>query len=172
MEFKRFVNEVPESRKPGFIALDLTPLWADAQAFALAIEAMAEPIRPLLPTHVLGLESQGFIFGAALAQKLGLGFVPARRPGKLPLPTLMEEFETEDGPEALEVREGSFKPGDRVLLVDDVLATGATAEAARRLVERNGAQALAMTLFVELSGLTGRERLAGMPVFSLLRWGA
>lgn len=169
MDFRTRLRIVPESHRPGLPTYDLTPLWADAEGFATAMEAMAEPIRTLQPTHVLGLESQGFILGSALAQKLGLGFVPARRAGKLPLPTLMEEYEFEGQPEALEIREESFKPGDRVLLVDDLLATGATAAAARRLVERSGAQPVAMTLVVENSELNGRSRLQGLPVFSLMR---
>lgn len=169
MDFRTRLRVIPESSRPGLPTYDLTPLWADAEAFGAAMEAMADPIRTLQPTHVLGLESQGFILGSALAQKLGLGFVPARRAGKLPLPTLMEEFEFEGQPEALEILEGAFKPGDRVLLVDDLLATGATAAAARRLVERSGAQPVAMTLVVENSDLNGRSQMAGLPVFSLLR---
>ncbi|MDP2877851.1 MAG: adenine phosphoribosyltransferase, partial [Holophaga sp.] len=128
------------------------------------------PVTTLQPTHVLGLESRGFIFGSALAQKLGLGFVPARKPGKLPGATIREAYLSTDGTEdALEIIENAFGSGDRVLIVDDVLATGATAAAAKRLIERTGAQAIALTLFVEVDELPGREKLKGMPVFSVLR---
>jgi len=170
MDFKQHVRQVSDFPKPGFDFWDITPLLADAQAFSRAVEAMASPVLTLQPTHVLGLESRGFIFGSALAQKLGLGFVPARKPGKLPGSTLQESYLTTDGSEdALEIHKGAFKPGDRVLIVDDVLATGGTAAAARRLIERTGAQPIALTLFVEVDKLPGREKLKGLPVFSLLR---
>ncbi|MBK8792574.1 MAG: adenine phosphoribosyltransferase [Holophaga sp.] len=170
MDFKTYVHQVPDFPKPGFLFRDITPLLVDAKAFSLAVEAMAAPVTTLQPTHVLGLESRGFIFGSALAQRLGLGFVPARKPGKLPGATIRETYQTTDGSEdALEIVKDAFKPGDRVLVVDDVLATGGTAVAARTLVERTGAQAIALTLFVEVDELPGREKLKGMPVFSVVR---
>lgn len=170
MDFKQHVRQVSDFPKPGFDFWDITPLLVDAQAFGRAVEAMAAPVLTLQPTHVLGLESRGFIFGSALAQKLGLGFVPARKPGKLPGATLRESYPTTDGTEdALEIHKDAFQPGDRVLIVDDVLATGGTATAARRLIEHTGAQPIALTLFVEVGELPGREKLKGLPVFSLLR---
>ena len=170
MNFKESVRDVPDFPKPGVMFKDITPLLDDAKAFAAAIDAMAEPVLALLPTHVLGLESRGFIFGSALAHKLGLGFVPARKPGKLPRPTFSEPFALEYGDDRLEIHQDAFKPGDRVLIVDDVLATGGTASAARRLVERTGAVAVALTLFIELDFLKGRENLKGLPVFSVLNY--
>jgi adenine phosphoribosyltransferase len=170
MNFKLSVRDVPDFPKPGIIFKDITPLLNDAHAFAMAIDAMAEPVLSLLPTHVMGLESRGFIFGAALAHKLGLGFVPARKPGKLPMPTYSEPFALEYGSDRLEVHQDAFKEGDRVLIVDDVLATGGTAAAARRIVERTGAHPVALTLFIELEFLKGREQLKGLPVFSVLRY--
>jgi adenine phosphoribosyltransferase len=131
---------------------------------------MAEPVINLQPTHVLGLESRGFIFGSALAQKLGLGFVPARKAGKLPGATFSQALEGGGTPEALEIPQDAFKAGDRVLIVDDALATGRTAAAARALVERSGAHPVALTLFMELELQQGRNRLEGMPVFSLVRF--
>ncbi len=170
MDFKNHVREVQDFPRPGLSSWDITPLLVDAQAFGWAVEAMAAPVLTLQPTHVLGLESRGFIFGSALAQKLGLGFVPARKPGKLPGATLREGYVATDGSnDALEIHRGAFKPGDRVLIVDDVLATGATAAAARKLIEATGAQAIALTLFVEVDDLPGREKLKGLPVFSVLR---
>ena len=168
MNFKLSVRDVPDYPRPGIGFKDITPLLNDAKAFALAIDAMAEPILPLLPTHVLGLESRGFIFGSALAYKLGLGFVPARKPGKLPMPTFSETYSLEYGEDRLEIHQDAFKAGDRVLICDDVLATGGTAAAARRLVERTGAQPVALTLFLELEFLKGREQLKGLPVFSVI----
>ena len=170
MDLRTFVIDIPDFPKAGVLFRDITPLLADPVAFHQALETMAAPVSTLRPTHVLGLESRGFIFGAALAQKMGLGFVPARKPGKLPRPTLQEAYGLEYGEDALEVHKDAFKPGDRVLIVDDVLATGGTAAAARRLVEGCGAQPVALTLFIELGFLPGREKLSGLPVFSVLRY--
>ncbi|HNX95981.1 MAG TPA: adenine phosphoribosyltransferase [Holophaga sp.] len=170
MEFRKFVRDVADFPFAGVCFRDVSPLLADAQAFAKAIEAMAAPVLTLQPTHVLGLESRGFIFGSALAQKLGLGFVPARRVGKLPPPTLCEDFTVCDVPKALEIQAGSFRAGDRVLIVDDVIGTGNTAAAAKRLIERTGAHPVALTLFLESAHLSGRDKLAGLPVFSVLRY--
>jgi adenine phosphoribosyltransferase len=170
MDLRTYVREVPDFPKPGVSFKDITPLLTDAMAFAQAVERMAEPVATLHPTHVLGLESRGFIFGSALAQKMGLGFVPARKPGKLPLPIFSEAYGLEYGTDALEIHQDSFKPGDRVLIVDDVLATGGTAAAARKLVERAGAQALALTIFIELGFLPGRDKLPDLPIFSVLRY--
>lgn len=170
MNFKRSILEVPDFPRQGVLGKDLTPLFNDAEAFARAIDAMAEPVLPLQPTHVLGIESCGFIFGSALAQKLGLGFVPARRAGKLPRPTYGETFTSGLGDCTLEIHRDAFKPGDRVLIVDDILATGATAAAARHAVERTGAHPLALTVFIEMVPDAGRDRLTGLPVFSVLRY--
>lgn len=170
MSLHQFVRDVPDFPKAGILFRDITPLLANAAAFKQAVEAMAEPVLNLQPTHVLGLESRGFIFGSALAQKLGLGFVPARKPGKLPLPTHKEAYGLEYGADALEIHTDAFGPGDRVLIVDDVMATGGTADAARRLVSRAGAHPVALTVFIELTSLPGREKVQGLPVFSVLRY--
>jgi adenine phosphoribosyltransferase len=168
--FSSFVRDVPDFPKEGILFRDITPLLANAEAFGEAVTAMAQPILTLQPTHVLGLESRGFIFGSALAQKLGVGFVPARKPGKLPLPTHSESYGLEYGTDALEIHKDAFKPGDRVLIVDDVMATGGTAAAAQRLIQRTGAHAVALTVFIELTSLPGREKVEGLPVFSVLRY--
>lgn len=170
MDFRKYVREVSDFPASGSRFRDITPLLADARAFAAAIEAMAASVLTLQPTHVLGLESRGFIFGSALAQKMGLGFVPARRTGKLPPPILRDEFTSDGVTQALEITAHAFRPGDRVLIVDDVIATGNTAAAAKRLIEGTGAHAVALTLFIESAHLPGRESLAGLPVFSLLRY--
>lgn len=170
MDFRTYVRDVNDFPSPGMAFCDISPLLADARAFSAAIDAMAAPVHTLQPTHVLGLESRGFIFGSAIALKLGLGFVPARKPGKLPCETLHEDYTNSIGEvNALEICKGAFKPGDRVLIVDDVLAAGGTAAAARALIERTGARAMALTLFIEMGHLPGREKLAGLPVFSVLR---
>jgi len=169
MAFKKFIRDIPDFPAPGVVFRDITPIMADAKAFAEAIEVMSAPIRAMEPTHVMGLESKGFIFGSALAMHLGLGFVPARRIGRLPRQTIQEKFGLENENLALEIHADAFGDGDRVLIVDDVLATGGTAAAAKRLVERTGAHPVALTLFIELSDLTGREALKGLPVFSVMR---
>ena len=170
MSLHSFVRDVPDFPKAGILFRDITPLLASAEAFMQAVEGMAQPVLNLQPTHVMGLESRGFIFGSALAQKLGLGFVPARKPGKLPLATYNEAYGLEYGTDALEIHTDAFGPGDRVLIVDDVMATGGTADAARRLVIRAGAQPVALTVFIELTSLPGREKVQGLPVFSVLRY--
>ena len=170
MNLDAFVRTVPGFPKAGILFRDITPLLADPAAFAEAVDAMAAPVATLKATHVMGIESRGFIFGAALAQKLSLGFVPARKPGKLPRESFRQDFALEYGADGLEIHRDAFKAGDRVLIVDDVLATGGTAAAARALVEQSGAQAVALTLFIELEDLPGREKLNGLPVFSVLRY--
>ena len=165
-----FVRDVPDFPKAGILFRDITPLLSHAEAFSEAVAAMAQPVLTLQPTHVLGLESRGFIFGSALAQKLGVGFVPARKPGKLPMATHKEAYGLEYGSDALEIHTDAFGPGDRVLIVDDVMATGGTAAAAQRLVQKTGAQPVALTVFIELTSLPGREKVEGLPVFSVLRY--
>ena len=168
--FSSFVRDVPDFPKAGILFRDITPLLSNAEVFGEAVAAMAEPVLNLKPTHVLALESRGFIFGSALAQKLGVGFVPARKPGKLPLATHKEAYGLEYGTDALEIHKDAFGPGDRVLIVDDVMATGGTAAAAQRLVQHTGAKAVALTVFIELTSLPGREKVEGLPVFSVLRY--
>jgi adenine phosphoribosyltransferase len=170
MLFTDYVREVPDFPKAGIQFKDITPLLSDPHAFHAAIEAMTRPVSTLQATHVMGIESRGFIFGAALAQRLELGFVPARKPGKLPRKTHRQDYGLEYGNDGLEIHQDALRDGDRVLIVDDVLATGGTAAAARKLVEACGATAVGLTLFIELSELTGREKLAGLPVFSVLRY--
>lgn len=170
MDLRSFVREVPDFPKPGVSFKDITPLLTDARAFAHAVERMAEPVATMQPTHVLGLESRGFIFGSALAQRMGLGFVPARKPGKLPLPTYSEAYGLEYGTDALEVHRDAFKPGDRVLIVDDVLATGGTARAAANLVQRLGSTLHGLAFLIELDFLRGRDKLAGAAVSSVLHY--
>ena len=169
MDLTKFVHDVPNFPQPGILFRDITPLLADARAFAHAIDAMAAPLSPAAIDLVAGIEARGFVFGAALAQKIGRGFVPLRKPGKLPGLTVGVDYALEYGTDRLEARDGSMWPGARVLVVDDVLATGGTMAAAIELVQRAQAAPVAGAVLIELAGLNGRFRLpAGFPLERVL----
>ena len=164
------IRDVPDFPKPGILFKDITPVLADAELFAGACDALARPARARGITHVVGIESRGFIFGAPVAQLLGVGFVPVRKPGKLPAATAREEYALEYGTDALEVHEDACDAKSRVLLVDDVLATGGTAAATCRLIERLGASVVACAFLVELGFLGGAEKLAGRDHYATVRF--
>ena len=170
IELTDFIRDVPDFPKPGILFKDITPLLADAHAFEQTIELLAEPFAASGITHVAGIESRGFIFGGALARRLDCGFVPIRKPKKLPWTTHRHEYELEYGSDALEVHDDAIKSNDRVLIVDDVLATGGTASAARALMDLFGAGVEGIAVVIELEFLGGRNRLHGVPVHSLLRY--
>ena len=165
------VRTVPDFPKPGIVFRDITPLLADAGGFARCIDAMAEPWQDSAIQAVCGIESRGFIFGAALAQKLHAGFVPLRKPNKLPPPVVEVEYQLEYGLDRLQARNDSLRPNERVLLVDDVLATGGTLAAARTLVEKLGGTVCGAALVIELAALQGRTRWRDdVPLHALLRY--
>jgi adenine phosphoribosyltransferase len=171
MDLRHHILEVPDFPKPGIRFRDVSPLLADAAAFGAAVHALAAASADLRIDLVAGIEARGFIFGAALAQRLGRGFVPVRKHGKLPGDVHRASYALEYGEDVLEVRAGIVAPGTRVLLVDDVLATGGTLDAARRLLHDAGLQAVGAAVLVELAALGGRARLAGtLPVRSVLRY--
>lgn len=168
--FADLVRAVPDFPKPGVLFRDITPLLADARGFADCIAALAEPWHGAGVQAVCGIEARGFIFGAALAQKLHAGFVPLRKPGKLPPPVVTVDYQLEYGSDRLQVQAGAIGPGERVLLVDDVLATGGTLVAAAALVGKLGAELLGASVVIELPALQGRARWqGGTPLYSLLR---
>ncbi|MHC1481125.1 adenine phosphoribosyltransferase [Frateuria aurantia] len=165
------IRPVADYPKPGVMFRDITPLLADAQAFQAAIAAMARPWADVAVDQVAGLEARGFIFGVALAQHLKAGFIPLRKPGKLPPPVRSLDYALEYGSDRLEVREDALKAGSRVLLVDDVLATGGTLAAGRRLLESVGAQVIGASVLMELDALAGRQRWApGSEIQALLHY--
>ena len=163
------VRDVPDFPRPGIMFKDITPLLADALAFGACIDALCEPWKGQRIAAVCGIESRGFIFGAAMARALDAGFVPLRKAGKLPPPVVGVDYGLEYGLDRLEIGEGALSPGERVIVVDDVLATGGTLEAARRLVERLGAEVVGASVVIELAGLNGRDKWAGpAPVHTLI----
>jgi len=165
---KRLIRDVPDFPKPGIVFKDITPLLADRAALALAVECMAHPWRASGVDVVVGPESRGFIFGTALATALNAGFVPVRKPGKLPAATRSVTYDLEYGTDTLQVHADAVSRGTRVLLVDDLLATGGTLSASASLVHEMGAECIGASVFIELNGLSGRERLVPMRVTSVL----
>lgn len=170
-EFDGLIRDVPDFPKPGVVFKDITPLLADADGFAAAIAAMADPWRGIRLNAIAGIESRGFILGAALACELGVGFVPIHKPGKLPAATIGVDYALEYGSDRVEMHEDAFQPGARVLLVDDVLATGGTLAAARTLIEKLEATVVGAMLLMELAFLDGRRRWRDdVPLLTLLRY--
>ncbi len=169
-DLKRFIEDVPGFPQPGIVFRDLTPLLRDPGAMRRAIEALGNWAAGLDPTVVVGIESRGFLFGVPIAQRLGVGMVPVRKPGKLPRSTLREEYTLEYGSNALEMHVDGIAPGDRALIVDDLLATGGTAAATRRLIERAGGTVAGFAFVIELRDLDGRSQLGDAPVLSLVQY--
>jgi adenine phosphoribosyltransferase len=165
---RSYIRDIPDFPQPGIVFKDVTPLLLDAQALDAAVGALAAWARPKAIDFVMAAEARGFILGAALARELGAGFVPARKPGKLPHDTVSAEYLLEYGVDALEMHADALADGARVLLHDDLLATGGTARALVELAEGAGAEVVGCAFLVELAFLPGRERLAGYDVHSLV----
>jgi adenine phosphoribosyltransferase len=164
------IRDVPDFPKPGVVFKDIMPLIGDPAALAETVDRLAEWAAPRAPDLVLGAEARGYITGGALACRLGCGFVPARKPGKLPWHTVAVKYALEYGFDQLEVHADAIKPGQRVIVHDDVLATGGTAKATAELVEQLGGEVVGLPFIIELSFLDGREKLAGYDVFSLIEY--
>ena len=169
-DLKKLIREVPDFPKKGILFYDITTLLKDKTGFKKVIDSLTEQIRPLRPDTVLGIEARGFIFAPALAYNLGAGFVPIRKPKKLPAETERISYELEYGIETLEMHKDAGRPGMRVVIADDLLATGGTALASVRLVEKLGGEVAAVSFVIELEGLKGRERLSGYEVLSLMKY--
>ena len=170
VDLKSKIRDVQDFPKPGVVFKDIMPLLGDAQALREAVERIAEWAEPRRPDVVLGAEARGYITGGALACRLGCGFVPARKPGKLPWHTVAVKYALEYGFDQLEVHADSIIAGQRVLVHDDVLATGGTAKATVQLVEQLGGIVVGLPFIIELSFLDGRQQLDGYDVFSLLEY--
>ena len=169
---RRTIRDVKDFPKPGIVFKDVTPVLLDAKLFGRAVELMASPYRDARISRVVSIESRGFLFGAPIALALGAGLVPIRKPGKLPAATQRVEYALEYGTDALEMHHDAIQTGDRVLIVDDVLATGGTATAAAQLVGATaaGAPVVGFSFLIELDFLNGRQRLEGQRVEALLHY--
>jgi adenine phosphoribosyltransferase len=164
------VRDIPDFPKPGVMFKDITPLLDDPEAFGRVVQALADEGRrdgEVVVDKIVGIEARGFILAAPVALALGVGFIPMRKPGKLPAATLEVSYDLEYGSETLQIHADAVAPGDRVLIVDDVLATGGTAVAARTLVERAGGEVAGLAVLMELGFLDGRTRCGAMPVSTL-----
>lgn len=170
MELKSLIRDIPDFPQPGILFRDITPLLADAEGLQAALAGMTELARAAEPGCIVGIESRGFIFGAPIADRLNLPFVPVRKPGKLPAARMSVEYSLEYGQSRLDIHEDAMTPGTRALIVDDLLATGGTALAAAKLVEMVGGVVAGFAFAIELDVLDGRRRLGGYPVASLLRY--
>ena len=170
MDLKSLVRDVADFPKQGIVFKDITTLTGNADGFRSAVDAIADRYVESNVDLVVGIEARGFIFGAAVAYRLGVGFAPARKPGKLPAETVSADYELEYGKDAVELHRDAVAPGSRVLLVDDLLATGGTAAAAAKLVTDLGGNVVAIAIVIELGFLRGRDKLAGYDVFSLIEY--
>ena len=169
-DLRALIRDVPDFPKPGILFRDVTPLLGNGPAFRACIQSLCERLAPTRPQAIAGIESRGFIFGAAVAAELGIGFVPIRKPGKLPWKTRKESYALEYGTDAVEVHEDGVGPGTRVALVDDLLATGGTAAAAIKLLQGLGAEVVAAAFVIELGFLKGRAKLGKVPCEVLIAY--
>lgn len=169
-ELAALIRDIPDFPEPGVVFKDITPVLADPDAMAALVDALAEPFLDAGVTKVAGIEARGFTLAAPVAHRLGAGFIPVRKPGKLPFTTIREEYALEYGTDALEVHTDAVTAGEKVLIVDDVIATGGTAAAAIRLLKGIGADVVGFAVFIELVFLNGSELLDGVPLHALVKY--
>ena len=168
LQIKNVIRDVPDYPKEGIIFKDITTLLQDANLFGLAIDILYQSIEGMQIDAIAAIESRGFIFGSVLAYKLGIGFIPIRKPGKLPTEVYSEEYALEYGTDTIEIHKDAINPGQKILLVDDLLATGGTAKAACNLVEKAGGTIETFLFLIELSFLEGRKLIQGYKVTSII----
>ena len=169
-DLKRLIREVPDFPKPGILFYDITTLLKDPEGFAALTEQMVSHCGAFRPDTIVGIEARGFIFGPLLAARLGVGFIPVRKPGKLPAETDEITYDLEYGQDTLQIHRDAIRPHQRVLVVDDLLATGGTAAATCRLVENRGGEVAGLVFVVELTFLEGRKKLAAYDIVSLVQY--
>lgn len=170
VDVKQFIRAIPDFPIPGILFRDITPLLKESQAFRAAIDLFVDRFKDRSIDYVVGIEARGYMLGAPLAYAIGTGFVPVRKPGKLPYEKLSETYALEYGTNSLEIHSDALGDGDRVLVVDDLLATGGTAAATRRLLERLGARVEGFAFLIELEALHGRDALAGTDVTTFITY--
>ncbi len=170
MDLKKVIRNIPDFPKKGVVFRDITPLLKDSEAFRYSIDALAGKYKDVKFDAILGAEARGFIFGSVLAYKLGVGFIPVRKPGKLPFDTCQVSYSLEYGENILEMHLDAVKPGDKILIVDDLVATGGTAKAKAELVEKRGGEVIGFCFVIELEFLNPRKFLEGYDVFSLVKY--
>ncbi len=167
---RQIIRDVPDFPRPGIVFKDITTLLAEPETLKRSIDLLAERYADQKIDKVIGIESRGFIFGPAVAYLIGAGFVPVRKPGKLPAETISIEYELEYGKDTLEMHRDALKPGERVLIVDDLIATGGTAAAVAEMVGKLGAELVEMAFLIELTFLEPRKKLEGLPVFTIIKF--
>lgn len=170
MDLKTLIRDIPDFPKPGILFRDITTLLRDPVGLKYSIETLAAQVRDLQPQYIVGMESRGFIFGSALAYELGLGFIPVRKPGKLPADVHTVEYALEYGTDRLEIHQDAVVPNSRVLIVDDLIATGGTAGATAQLLQEIGSTLVGCAFVIELDDLNGRSRLPDVPIISLVHY--
>ncbi|MFZ9738831.1 MAG: adenine phosphoribosyltransferase [Prochlorotrichaceae cyanobacterium] len=170
MDLKALIRDIPDFPKPGILFRDLTTLWKDPEGWRSLIDQMSEACQGLSPQYIVGMESRGFILGAALAYKLGVGFIPVRKPGKLPAAVYAASYDLEYGSDRLEMHEDAIEPGSKVLIVDDLIATGGTAAATAELIAQAQGDLVGFVFAVELLSLNGRQKLPDVPVLTIIQY--
>ncbi len=170
MDLKALIRDIPDFPKPGILFRDITTLLSDPAGLRYSIDTLASKIEDWQPEYIVGMESRGFIFGAALAYKLGIGFIPIRKPGKLPAPVWSVEYALEYGTDKLEIHQDAALPGSRIAIVDDLIATGGTAAATAKLVREIGGDLVGCAFLIELDDLDGRSHLPDVPIISLVHY--
>lgn len=169
MDYRKFIRDIPDFPQKGIIFRDITPLIRDVRAFKAVLDEFENRYRGTKLDAIAAIESRGFIFAGALADRLGIGFVPIRKSGKLPWQTEKMEYELEYGTATIEIHKDALKPDEKVLLFDDVIATGGSLEASAKLIEKLGAKVFEIAVLIELTYLNGRERLKNYNLFSLIK---
>lgn len=170
MDLKSVIREIPDFPKPGILFRDITTLLRDPEALRYTVDCLAEKSRSLSADYIIGMESRGFLFGVPLAYQLGIGFIPVRKPKKLPSAVYRAEYDLEYGTDCLEMHQDALASGQRVVIVDDLIATGGTAKATAQLVEQAGGVVAGFCFVIELTALNGRKNLPDVPIFSLLQY--
>jgi adenine phosphoribosyltransferase len=170
MDLKALIRDIPDFPQPGILFRDITTLLRDPQGLRYTIDCLTEKCASFSPDYIVGMESRGFIFGAPLAYQLGVGFIPVRKPGKLPSAVHTVEYDLEYGTDRLEMHQDALHPDSRVLIVDDLIATGGTASATARLVNQIGCTLVGFGFIIELKDLRGRQRLPDVPVITLVEY--